>query len=425
MSIFFYAVTIIQIIEICYSYKKTKRIISIPNVFFVGVSINFILYLCNWSSLFIVKCLPVTYMVIGGCTLVVVIFDLIYLKKNKNIVNSEPISLDLSIMRLRFGSIRIHFSTVVFLICFSCAAIENFMMYHTLFPFLYNIDSHKYSSAVFGTLWKALYPVGFFSFYFEQKRVVKKKIVSYIILLLTSIYLLIGGGSRFWTFVTILSFVFFYFINVRKNIKLKTVIFVVLVGTQILRVFLLMGMTRLQSAYTYMELIGYNGPFKNTIFSNAMSWFYGYFPYSFYNLNLTLQNIQNNGICTYGQFFMLPFLYLTKLYKLTSLDYSELALSVRVISNTSATVATAFFEFYSYFKYFFFLPMVFYCFCMYQFQSKNTLFSQGAYAYCLACLFLFSFYNVFSPGIPYTFILLWYLFNKLLIRKCPMQNSVT
>ncbi len=178
-------------------------------------------------------------------------------------------------------------------------------------------------------------------------------------------------------------------------------------------------MTRLQSTYTYMELIAYNGPLKNTIFSNVMSWFYGYFPYSFYNLNLTLQNIQTNGICTYGKFFVLPFLYATKLYKLTTLDYENLALAVRVITNTSATVATAFFEFYSDFGYLFFLPMMFYCFCMYKFQVRNTLFCQGVYSYCLVCLFLFNFYNIFSSGIPYTFILLWYLYNKLLVREHP------
>ena len=49
--------------------------------------------------------------------------------------------------------------------------------------------------------------------------------------------------------------------------------------------------------------------------------------------------------------------------------------------------------------------------------TKKTLFAQGTYAYCLIIFFFFNFYNVFSSGIPYTFILLWYLFNKLMVVK--------
>ena len=183
-----------------------------------------------------------------------------------------------------------------------------------------------------------------------------------------------------------------------------------------------MGATRL-NVMTYKEKISYNGPFSNTFLGEAASWYYGYFPYSFYNLNLTLINIQSNHLYTYGQFFILPFLYVTKIYKLLGVGtYDELALSVRVIVNSGATVATAYFEFFADFGIFFILPIIFYLTMLHKLEIKNTVFSLGAYSYCILVWGFFCFYNVFSNGIPYTFMLLLFLVCKFFVVEMPEKQ---
>lgn len=423
MNVIFYVITIFQILEMIISYTKTKKIFTIQNVFFVGITLNFLLYLCNWSDLFVVPCQPITYLVIAGCELVVTIFDLIYLKKNTGSKDAEQSTLEFKIKRIRFGKIVINTSNIILLVCLILAMIENIITFGILFPFLNNIDSHKNSISILGTLWKVMYPIGLYCFYFEYKNDKKKNIFEYIIFIITTSYILIGSGGRFWPATSILSFLIFLLINKRKKMKIKNILVLSVFGFILLRLLLLMGMTRIPEDNSYMNLIGYNGPFCNTKFGDVLGWYYGYFPYSFYNLNLTLSNIQTNNLYTYGRFFITPFLYLTKTHKLFNLDYMTLALGVRIITNTSATVATAFFEFYADFGDLFILPMIFYVWCMHGFQSRKTLFSQGAYAYCLVILFFFNFYNVFSSGIPYTFLLLWYLFNKIFVIKKEESNE--
>ena len=420
MNLFFYFVTAIEIIELIFSFYKTRRIFTIHNMFFFGVTLNFILYLCNYSIYFTTPCQPITYLIISISQLMVTFFDLLYLNINIRKSKNPSVYLKWDIKSLKIGKRNISISSILFIVCLICSIIENIISYNTIFPFLSNIDSHKNSIAILGIIWKTFYPISLFCFYFEYIKGKKKSKLEYVLLSITVIYLLISAGVRFWSFISLISlFIFIKIINKDKikKISFNKKIFIAIALVILAVIFINMGQTRLQSKYTYMNLIGYIGPLRNSLLGNVISWYYGYFPYSFHNLNLTLLNIENGALYTNGSFFIVPFLYLTKLHHFFNLDYTNLALSVRVITNTSATVATAFFEFYADFHYFFFLPILFYLLLIHRFEKGNTLFCLGAYSYSLVLLFLFNFYNVFSSGIPYTFFLCWWIFNKFIFYK--------
>lgn len=415
MIVFFYFITVLEVIELIYSYIRTKKIFTVHTIFFVSIVLNFILYLCNWSSYFAISCQPLTFTIIIVAQILVMFFDFLMLFRT----SKDESFVDQSV-RLKYfviGRFKIYPSTVILLITLFLSLIENYIGYGSFFPFLKNVDSHKNTVPIIGTLWRSMYPIGLLSFIYEMKYD-KKNVISYMMVVLIFAFLLVGAGSRFWTFINFLTaFLFYFFLN-KKKISKRSKIVILISSVLVCSVFIIMGSARLQSGYSYEEAIGYNGPFKGTYFSYIFSWYYGYFPYSFYNLNLTLENIATNNLYTNGQFFIMPFLTTLKLHKIFSIpDYSDLALSVRVITNGSATVATAFFEFYADFQYLFFIPIAFYLFLFYLFERKNALFNKGAYCYFLICWGLFSFYNVISVGIPYTFLLLWFIFCKVFVCK--------
>lgn len=61
----------------------------------------------------------------------------------------------------------------------------------------------------------------------------------------------------------------------------------------------------LESKMTYADLIKYSGP-KDKL--GILPWYYGYFPMSFANLDLTIKNIDKNNIRTYGLYTLRPIL---------------------------------------------------------------------------------------------------------------------
>lgn len=81
MNIVFYIISTLEIIELIYAFKRTKQLLSIHNVFFVSIVINFFLYLQNWSTDFITDCSTITYTVIVFSQITVMLYDLIYMKR--------------------------------------------------------------------------------------------------------------------------------------------------------------------------------------------------------------------------------------------------------------------------------------------------------------------------------------------------------
>lgn len=411
MNILFYGMTIIEIIELIFSYKRRKKILSPHSVFFVGITFNFLLYLLNWSTKFDLPCYDLTYTVIITSQVIMCLVDFIFLfSKKKNVK-------DINFQNINFQKGFFVLSEFILIACFILAAIENMITFKTLFPFLSNMNSHKNAIPIIGTLWRCLYPIGLFSFIIENKKKNKKK-GSFIILIGVAVYLLIGGGSRFWTTINIAAALIFYFTTREKKFTFSRKILILGAAVAFLYVLLNMGMGRLQSAYPYSMLIGYNGPLAGTELGEVLAWYYGYFPYSFYNLNLTLRNIELNSLYTYGQFFFLPFATTIKIHTILDLPtYDSLSMSARIITNSSATVATAFFEFYADFGPFFFVPFLMYTISLYVLEKRNTVLSYSIYCYLIVCLFFFNFYNVISVGIPYTFILLYVIIFNVFKSK--------
>lgn len=413
MLIFFIITTIFEIIELIFSYKKSKKIISVHSVFFFGIILNFILYLCNWSTFFSQKCSDLTFIIICTCQIIVIFCDVLYIFKKK----SKKSNLEIKYKPLLFNnSKKIYFSIIILTMCLCLVAVENYLSYHTIFPFFNNIDSHKSHLSIIGTAWKVLYPIGLLMFVMELKWERKSKLVWFYVILISA-YILLGNGSRFWSVLNIATAVIYYLLTNKISFKkiIKISIPIIIFGFIILQ----MGLFRINNAtMTYSQMIGYNGPFVGTPLENIAAWIYGYFPYSFYNLNLTLTNIETYELSTHGLFFIHPFLTTLKLHKLFGLpSYSDIALSIRVITNPAATVATAFFEFYSDFGILFFVPFTLFLIFLYELQRRDGIYFKAVFSYFLVCFFFFNFYNVISIGIPYTFLLVYTLLYFLLKTK--------
>ena len=412
----FNIITFFEIIEILYATKKTRQILSVHNVFFVSVVINFILYLQRWSTYFIQDCSYLTFSIIIVSQILVTSFDIINIKKEVHNQKYAITDYGFRVKKFLIGDFSFCASSAILLLCLLCSMAENYTSYGTLLPFLNDIDAHKNTVPIFGTIWRSLYPVGLI-FFFLELRIYKKHILSYLFLLSIIMYMLLSGGSRFWSVLSIGSAIIFYFVYCKPKIKIKTIMLFSFLAFLFIIVLLKMGYSRL-TVMTFEEKIGYIGPFANTSLGEVAAWYYGYFPYSFYNLNLTLSNIQENSLYTYGLFFLLPVLLVTKSYKIMDISsYDQIAMSVRVITNSSATVATAFFEFYADFGPLFFLSIIFYLWLLYSLRNSKSVFGAAGYSYLLLCWSLFNFYNVISNGIPYTMLLVLFVCCKLFIYK--------
>ena len=416
MIVFIFS-TIIEVIEMIYSFKRTHKFLTIQNVFFVSIIINFILYLCNWSSDFVVGCQPITYTVIIVTQVLVTITDFYYLSKPANQLNFCE-----KIKTIKFNGLFLSPSTILFIVCLLCGMAENYLTYGMLFPFLNSIDSHKNVVPIFGTIWRSLYPIALIYLIAEGKYK-EKKWYDFFFLIITALYLFISSGSRFWSVLSLCCAFFFWIKYKNPKIRFNKFILIILVIVILVIVMLNMGISRL-TIYSYEYKIGYKGPFAGTSFGETVSWYYGYFPYSFHNLNMTLMNISNNNRYTYGLFFILPVLYLTKTYKIFGLQsYNYYAMSVRIVTNTAATVATAFFEFYADFGPFFFIPILALLIVMNTLEKRKTIFSIGVFSYLLIIWYMFNFYNVISNGIPYTFMLFLFICNKFFVITIPSNKE--
>lgn len=423
MKLLFYLVAIVEMVEIIFVTRKTRIFFSAHNVFFVTIVFNFLLYLQNWSTFFVNACADLTYFLIIASQIIVTVFDLICFRKEVKQKHKSISNRKFKVKKIVIDKISIEASTILLFICLLCSMIENFSSYGTLFPFFNDIDAHKNTTAVFGTIWRSVYPIALIFFIIENSNE-KKRIHSFLFLIFVAAYMLLSGGSRFWSVLSIGSSAIFYFVFYKPKLKLKNVLFICFLMICFVAVLLKMGISRL-TVMTYEEKIGYIGPFSNTAFGEVAAWYYGYFPYSFYNLNLTLQNIHENHLYTYGLFFILPVLLVTKLYKLLGIQsYDQIALSVRVITNSSATVATAFFEFYADFGYLFPISIIFYLILLESLHSSKTVFGEAGYSYFLLCWGLFNFYNVVSNGIPYTMLLLLWFLCKIFIYKESPKNRL-
>lgn len=381
------------------------RLLTLPNVVFVTTVVNFILYLCGWSANFAVPCSDTTYLIVVSVEVVFTVYALFSVPEDfEGHIDFKPV---------RFGKIRIRSMTVLLLLSLILLVIENLYLHGGIFA----IDSSFHTGAmpVIGPINRALIPVSYSGalIEFADHRSSKSEVV---LLALHMVYSIIGARGRFWFVVSAacaLMVLSTYkrgtIISIRARYKLP-----LLIATVALLVIMFnFGTDRI--AQQYSSYVAYTGPFQN---NELMAWYYGYFPYSFYNLDLTVRSINANHVATYGAFLLLPFLSVLQLDGLFGLDYTALSMGIRVVTNTAATVATGYYEMYSDFGYLFLISIFLYLAITAFFEHRNNFASLVSSRYMWVVWGGMSFLNIFTVGIPiYVFII------ALLIDKLCVEDS--
>ena len=384
---------------------------SVTNIFFLSVVVNFWLYLAGWSS-FITPCFDVTYYVVGMFQLLVICFSVLTEGKDFAVKNYVY-----DVKTLKLKNITIHWSRVFLVALIFLSAIENLYCSYSLFPFLSGIDTHVSVMPIVGPFMRAFTPIVYIFTFIDYKNTKSK--LTILLAGLTILYLLLGSGSRLWSLISLaVTFIFILFFTKKDREPISWSSFVK--GALVLLVCVIfayvVGEKRINGTQ-YSTLIDYRGPFSGTKFGELLSWYYGYFPFSFNNLNLSLQNIIESNLFTSGKFFFVPFNSILKISYF--LPYTEESLQnfVRVVSLGSASVPTAFCYFFADFGYFFFVTPLFYLFSYFAGRRFGGVIGNAFSSYMVTVFLFFSFIDIFQTGIPIYFLILIFICTKLFITK--------
>jgi hypothetical protein len=168
----------------------------------------------------------------------------------------------------------------------------------------------------------------------------------------------------------------------------------------------------------YEDMIHYSGPLKD---SSIMPWYYGYFPMSFANLNLSIKDIKEKEIQTYGIYTVRPIL--VGLFELDNFvdNYKDMeyAQQFKKYYTPSATVTTGFTEFYLDFGDFAFISIFLYAFILLYFHNglrKNPYFLVF-YSFFVGQWFFMSFQNtMIKVTTIYGLIFLYIIYRYLIVH---------
>lgn len=374
-----------------------RRLVTLPNVVFVMTVVNFCLYLCNWSTMFVVPCSNSTYLVVLEVELAFTIYALV----SKKDFSEDP--------RLSFKMITcmgrplIKLTTLLSLVCLAGFIAENIYTHGSLFA----DDSayHVESMPLVGPVVRGLMPISFSASLLEMIDK-KNSIPSTLFFVLLAVYSVIGSRGRFWFMVSAICAVFVlsaYKKNLIRSIPLRYKFLVVVAVVALANVMFAFGVERMAQSFSFY--IGYNGPFSDF---EPVAWYYGYFPYSFYNLNLTLAHIDFSSTFTNGAFLLLPFVYFLQLDGAFGLSYTDLTLSTRVVTNSAATVATGYYEMYSDFGPLMVVSLFVYLAITLHFERGQGFGALVSSRYMWTVWLFMSFLNIFTAGIPlYVFLFGW------------------
>ena len=374
-----------------------QRFATLPNVVFVMTVVNFCLYLCNWSTMFVVPCSDATYLVVLEVELAFTVYA--FIPKTDYSEDSRLIFKTITCM----GRPLIKLTTLLSLVCLAGFIAENVYTHGSLFA----DDSayHTESMPLVGPIIRALMPISFSVSLLEMIDGRNSKSSTFLFVLLV-VYSLIGSKGRFWFMVSVICAVFVlsaYKRDLIRNIPLRYKLFVVAAVVVLMNVMFGFGVERMAQDFSFYT--GYNGPFSDF---EPVAWYYGYFPYSFYNLNLTLAHIDFNSSFTNGAFLLLPFLSFLQLDGAFGLSYTDLTLSTRVITNSAATVATGYYEMYADFGPLMFVTLFVYLAITLHFERKQGFGALVSSRYMWTVWLFMSFLNIFTVGIPlYVFLFGW------------------
>lgn len=423
MALTFYIVsTILFAIAVVHSNIVNRYWLTLPNILFVSLSVNFLFYLCGWSTQFIEPVYNRTYYIIGLIQIVFAIISFGYKK--------PPELKKIELKRIKIGrGYGISIAILLLVLCILFCAIENLYLHGGLFAG--NDLYHTGSMPLLGPILKALYPVAYVFAFIEF--VNSRSKTTLVLFIISLVYSVVGSRGRFWAVCSLLCVLIFAAYYERPNrekrrskkgwfasLKLRYRILIIAVFVVAFNYLMTMGVNRI-SMFTYADIIGYSGPWRKTAFGEAFAWYYGYFPFSFYNLNTTARYIYDSNIITWGGFLFYPFLSIINLEGIFGIDYSEMTINARVIQNNAATVATGYYESISDFHDFFLISVVILVIITFATMRRKKLNNYISFSYMLVVWFFMSFLNVFTVGIPVYVFIISYILSKLFVKEHKLE----
>lgn len=362
----------------------------------IGCVIPLCLFHLDWSTLFLRHIASDFYLIIIYFGITVLVVSCI---EKKNVFWNISFSI-------RSQGV-IFFYNIVF---FFLSLLENYMLSGTPFPFLSGIDVH--TERIGGILWFT--NTGFIVVALDYLAFYKTRKYVYLFLMLVGLFFpVIGKGSRIEAGIA-LSQLGLLILYIRKNKRNNTasylikhffqntikLVAIIIVGILMISGALLTGELRskgeVSSESQYALSIGYSGIGEGTT-KDMLAWYYGYFPFSYHNLN---NNIISTRISTnwigFNSFKALWF----GLLRFSWFGYeSDIANKAKDITTTSATVVTAFWDFYYDYGSYCFIPIIIMG-CFYLLLKSNictpkvTIASILIYCYWAGLCFFISFNNV-------------------------------
>ena len=406
--------------------NKKRNVFGLGNIINFAVNINFIMYLLGWSDYIQKDPKTGTYIIIISINLV---FIWVMIKSNcpiECILSNNDMKINLK--QFVYGHREINIYLLINIVYILLFFIENYMGSRSFIPNLVGIDIHTYSGPLISYFTRSIYVMlilNYIAYITFNKKI-------YLVFFVLDVLLFpIFRGARLNMFMSILEFGLFFVIynikfitkNKEKFLKIISIVLIIVcIGIYV-------GNKRIEKQYeksetkqiTYSDLIAYNGP-KDKL--GILSWYYGYFPMSFANLDKTVRYIDYNNIKTNGLYTARPlFVGILKLNKLIpNYPDTEYVDSISQYYTTSATVGTGYKEFYLDFRYFVFIPIAIYALislCIYNKIAKD-IYYLSIYAYIAGSWFFMSFQNIFIDIAIYNIIFL-YLIKILFVKNKKSQ----
>ncbi|WP_143160461.1 oligosaccharide repeat unit polymerase [Clostridium grantii] len=319
--------------------------------------------------------------------------------------------------------------------------VENYIGSKNIFPYIFGIDIHAYSAPIISFFTRSLFVIFVYN-YLGYDNFKKKIFIIYP--LIDVMILMVGRGARMEVFIAYFEILIFFFMY-NAN-KIKEDYFIIAKAISISLVILFIGVSmgnfrvhnqtkgmvlieetsseddeEVEQDYSvgYKDMIQYSGPLKE---SSILPWYYGYFPMSFANLNLSIKDIKENNVQTYGIYTARPIL--VGLFELDNLVHNykdmEYAQQFKKYYTPAATVTTGFTEFYLDFGNFAFISIMVYAFVLLYFYNglrKNPYFLVF-YSFFVGQWFFMSFQNTMIKVITiYGLIFLFIIYKFLTVHE--------
>lgn len=284
MNLIFWLLYWINILLILYKIFIKKIFYDYKNIIVIGIYIPLGLYFCRWSEYISVYTSEEFMYIFSLFNFIFLFFN--FLELNLNIKNLKIIEYE---VKTNNYLIYLNLFYMIFFVY------ENIYLTGTIYPMLYGIDIHtqSISAATAILITKNTIPIILINFlYFEKLR--KRKYIIWILFYLFFPVITRGARSNFIKEICILIFfvLCYYRVNIIKF--LRKYIIVIMLGIFVISYATEYRTNKFYSSVKgeYKDWIKYNGPLsKSKILPN----YYGYYPMSFNNLDLSISDATFKG----------------------------------------------------------------------------------------------------------------------------------